>query len=277
MYDVLISGSLLYTGDEVIREGYVYVRGGRIADYGSGPAPEDYTYATLVLGGPHRVIVPGLAVAADVAAYPIRFRSPSMLDRVKFYNSVSPELLALGAIFGVYELHMSGVTSIIIESIDERVVDAVAKVAGGFYGIAWPSCAGEPESTSKPLVIVGSDECPAPETPPLFLESRPSYSLSGLDAEKVWLKSLELRKKAGLPGGRIREGERAEIAVFDARRPPLAFIEQTPEKVAVAPFLGAKVETLLAGDEVLVDAGQHLNIVLKHFTEALSKLSSKIL
>jgi hypothetical protein len=272
-FDVLVTGDLIYTGSEIIRGGYVYIRGGRIIDVGEGPAPEDYTFATLVVGGPHRVVMPGLAVAADVAAYPVRFNKPGMKERLGFYKSVGLGDLVAAALYGVYELHMSGATMIFIESIDERLVDAVRREAGGFYGVAWPSCAGEPPRSELPLVPIASDECGQGNGEEvLFLESRPTYSLIGLGRE-AWERSLNLRRKAGVPGGLLRAGERAEIVVYDARKPPLAFIELNPEEAPLAPFLGATAETVIAGDEILVDTGQHLNIVLKHFTDSLERLA----
>jgi len=273
VYDVIITGSVVYTGGEVLREGYVYIKSGRIVDVGEGPVPEDYTYATLVLGGPHRVITPGLAVAADVATYNYRLLKPSARERGEILKRTSRERQFLASLFGVYELHLSGATTILVESLDASLVRAIEEAAGGFYGVAMPACWGAPLPGDIAGVRVDLEGCEGGGVDwreILYFENRLAYSPIG--EHDVWVRSMKLRQAAGLAGGTLKEGERAEVAVYDARLPPLAFIESNPEAAVLAPTLGARVESLIAGDEVLVDAGQHLNISPKQLADALAKL-----
>jgi hypothetical protein len=274
VFDVLITGSVVYTGRDIIVDGYVYIKGGRIVDVGSQPVPEDYTYATLVLGGPHRIILPGLAVVADVIAYPIRFREASIFDRIEFYRSVSPRAQAALAIPGVYELHMRGISTILVEALEPRVVVDIQEMSGGRFGLAVPACIEKPRSP-LPLISVSMPGCEAEgavdvgEIPYLAGVYSYSYALSRI-GPALWSLNYTLREKAGLPKGLLEPGAPAEIAVFDARKPPFSYQDFYPEKALLAPLLGGTVETLIVSDEVLVDGGQHLNIVDKQFSQAIS-------
>ncbi|MEB3816981.1 MAG: hypothetical protein LRS46_03465 [Desulfurococcales archaeon] len=280
MFDVIITGSVVYTGSKVIRDGYVYIKGGVIRDVGEQPVPEDYTYATLVLGGPHRVLAPGLAVVADVVAYPLRFRSPSTGERIRLYEALHPRAQALLALPGVYELHMRGFTTIIVEALDPQVVFEIKSLAGGNYGIAVPACKGEVQAALPTLSVSlpgCSGEGSVTQDDILYIAGSPiQRALSSMDADTLWNKNLKLRELAGLPSGLIEPGQPAEIAIFDARKPPAAFLDYHPDRVLEAYLVGATVETLIVGDEVIVDAGQHLNIVEKHLNMAIEE-SEKIL
>jgi len=274
VFDVLITGSVVYTGREVIVDGYVYIKGGRVVDVGSQPVPDEYTYATLVLGGPHRIVLPGLAVAADVIAYPMRFRGASVLDRVKFYRSISPQAQAILALPGVYELHMRGASTILVEALEPGVVVDIQEAAGGRFGLAVPVCVEKPMSPLPTLSVSmpgceTGDGVSVDEIPYLAGVYSYSYGLSRL-GPAVWSLNYTLREKAGLPRGFLEPGALAEIAVFDARKPPFSYQDLYPDKALLAPLLGGSVETLIVGDEVIVDGGQHLNIVDKQFSQAIS-------
>ena len=270
MYDVLVTGSIVYTGSEIIRDGYVYIKGGRIRDVGEQPVPEDYTFATLVLGGPHRIVVPGLAVVADAAAYPIRYSRPSVRDRIKYYKNAPRRLRVYSALLGVYELHMKGATTVFIEEVEPDVVVDVASMAGGRYGVAFPACV-EERKAPFPVVRVSEADCvgeaslEAGEVP--YLAGLGVYDLARV-GDRIWEANFRLREASGVSSGRIEAGEVAEIAVFDARMPPIALLDLYPERAPLAPLMGARVESLIVGDEVLIDGGQHLNIGIKHISEA---------
>jgi len=270
MVDVLITGSLVLTGEESIREGYVYISDGVVKAVGSGLPPEDYTDATLTLGGDGRIIAPGLAVSADVAAYPVRFLKPSMARRLELYRALGDDALFTLSLPAVYELHLHGATTILVEvpnpSLPLRLADAI----GGFYGHARPACIEGEEQRHPRLsgaITVGDESCPGGER--LMLESPPVYIPRLL--QDPWAENLELRKRAGIPGGLLKEGERAEIAVFNAAKPPGMLLDKNPElELSQLFLLGLRVETLIAGEDVLVDAGEHLYIVTAHLDRARS-------
>jgi len=275
--DILVTGSVIYTGSDVIRDGYILIKGGRIYSVGSMPVPEEFTYATLILGGPGRIVVPGLTALTDILAYPIRFKATSMAERIKFYRSVPREHLVRMALPAIYEAHTSGITSIIIEGIDPATVLSIRDLVGGLYGLAKPSCSdtgitGEripglitlvrvsDESCRGEGVNIGSDDI-------LSLVSRPTYTLYGV--KNTYARSSRLRELLGIEPQGIREGIIAEVVVYNVSRPPGMLLEYTDIDVIREIYsIGSRVESLIIGDQVLVDGHEHLYIVEKDFNEA---------
>lgn len=282
MLEILVRGSVIYTGSEVLRDGYVYIKGGRIVGLGEGAAPGDYTYAALILGGPGRIVAPGLTAIIDAPAYPIRFYKPSLEKRVNYYKAMGLDALATVSLPAVYEAHLSGVTTVIIEAIDPQLPQRLAETIGGLYGIAYPACTGDAGTKPAPGLVavatVGDESCPGGEvnygdSGVLALAGKLSYTLHG--EPRVYERSLETRRRLGLGEQGIREGRLAEIVVFDASRPPGMLLEYAPDSVVPQVYSAARVETLLVGDHVLVDGGDHLYIVEKSFSQARS-LASRI-
>lgn len=279
MFDVLITGSVLYTGSELIRDGYVYVKNGKVVDYGQSPVPEEYTYVNLIIGGSGRIIVPSLTALLDAASYPVRLASPSLRDRVRFYQDMSPsEALAI-ALPAVYEAHMAGIGYIILEYTSLELPNTLRSQIGGRYGLAYPSCMGDPPGDPPSVVTVYGEGCGDSghvevrgETGfiggerVLALFHRKSYSR--LDGDPLTESNI-LRRVMGLKPAGIERNERAEIAVYDASRPPGMFLDKAGEEVVRRIYVsGARLETLMVGDAILVDQGEHLYIVEKHFSEA---------
>lgn len=293
MVDILITGSIVFTGDRFLRNGYVYIRDGKIDYVGEGPVPEEYTYATLILGGPGRVVMPGLTALASVAAYPIRFQSPTMGARVKFYKEHDLKTLVLASLPAVYELHMSGVTTIIVEGLTPELPLELARMVGGFYGLAIPICSGvEPRYVPglASLITLSGSECEGEadvreingigfkgSSRLLSVFNGPSYVITRVISENPWFESLELRKTVSLPPPAIKPGRVAEIAVYDVSRPPAMLLDMAGEREVLNIYVsGAKLETLIAGEDVLVDTGEHLYIVEKHFNE-IRRVAEKII
>ncbi len=293
MVDVLITGSIVFTGERFLRNGYVYIRDGRIDSVGEAPVPEEYTYATLILGGPGRIIVPSLTALASVASYPLRFKTSSMGDRVKFYSSTDLKALILASLPAVYELHMSGVATIIVEGLTPELPLELSKLIGGFYGLAVPVCSGvEPRyvpGLASTVTIAGpgcEGEADIVEingkgfkgsSRLLSVFSGISYTVSKANSENPWLESLELRKAVSLPPPSIKPGRIAEIAVYDVSRPPAMLLDMASEDVVLRVYSsGARLETLIAGEDVLIDTGEHLYIVEKHFNE-FRRLAEKLI
>ena len=292
MVDILVTGSIVFTGERFLRNGYVYLRDGRIDSVGEAPVPEEYTYATLILGGPGRVIVPGLAALASVAAYPIRLKSPSMGGRVRFYADSDLKTLILSSLPAVYELHMSGVTTIIIEGLTPELPLELSRLVGGFYGLAVPVCSGvEPRYVPglASAITIAGPECEG-EAEVVEVDGRGfkgssrllsvfggvSYTISKANSENPWAEGLELRRALSLPPPSIKPGRVAEIAVYDVSRPPAMLLDMAGEREILGIYTsGARLETLIAGEDVLVDTGEHLYIVEKHFNE-VRRLAEKL-
>lgn len=283
--DVLVTASVVYTGDRVLRDGYVYIKGGRIVDVGEAPVPDEYTYATLVLGGEGRIAAPGLAVYVDAPAYPIRGLRPNLAERVKFYERLDTESLALLSLPAVYEAHMAGVSTLVVEAPSKAVAVDLASRVGGYYLAAIPTCS---EASGEGMARVGGDGCPeegadlvlaggevkASRGRVLGAYSALNYRATWTSAPGVYEGSLSLREALGIPGGKIEKGARAEIVVYDARRPPGMLADLYELSLDEVYRLGSPVESLIAGDEVLVDGGEHLRITTRHFNEVRRFASS---
>lgn len=284
--DVLVTASIVYTGDRVIRDGYVYMKGGRVVDVGESPVPEEYTYATLILGGEGRIVAPGLAAYIDAPAYPIRGLKPRLADRASFYERLDPETLLVLSLPAVYEAHMAGVTTVVVESPSASVAVDLSGRIGGYYTAAVPSCLKGASGES----VVGGDGCPASGAS-LVLEGGQvkartgrvlgaaaalNYRAAITSSPDVYRDSLRLREALGIPGGRITKGARAELVVFDSRRPPGMLADLYDLSLDDVYRLGAPVESLIAGDDVLVDGGEHLRITSRHFGE-VRKFASRLL
>ncbi|MDM7275165.1 MAG: hypothetical protein P3X22_003450 [Thermoprotei archaeon] len=293
MIDILITGSIVYTGERLVRDGYVYIRDGKVEHVGEAPVLEDYSYATLLLGGPGRIVVPGLTAMANTAAYPLRFRGASMAERVNYYRGLDVKTLVTLSLPAVYELHMSGVTTIIVEGLSPELPLSLSEAVGGFYGLAVPVCSGvEPRyvpGLASALRISGpgcEGEADVVEVDGrgfkgsrrvLGLFRGASLLLTASGVEDPLGESLELRKAAMLPPPVIKQGRIAEIAVFDVSRPPAMMLDTASEKEILRVYSsGARLESLIAGEDVLVDTGEHLYIVERSFKEARS-LSEKVL
>ncbi len=266
MYSIMISGSALFTGEEVIRDAYVYIKDGIIKEIGERSKEMDLQEPSLVIGGEKRVIMPGLTAIASIASSPIRYYRPSMEERVRFYRLLSNEELFISSLPSVYELNMQGITTILGEAINPSFLVDLKEKVGGNYGVAIPSCVEGfkiPPALSGRVKISG-EGCKGEGIDELsqgyiIFTRRVTYSMSGL--ENPYEKSEALRKEAGLARNVIKEGVEAEIVVFDASRPPAMMVYKGGEDEVKALYsLAPKVESLVVGQELLVDIGEHLRI-----------------
>ena len=264
MTEVLVIASKIYTGEEVLKNGYVYVKDGMVDAVGEGPVPEDLTFAALILGGEGRVVAPGLALAADVVAYPIRRLKPSPERRRELYRGLGLDASFASALPAIYELHIHGVTTIFLEYETPELAVRLSEAVGGSYGVAVNSC--WRSSPPEPVRGLSGSIVAGPCGGPPMLESPPVYTPALL--ERPWDSSEEVRRAAGMGAGAIKEGVRAELAVFDFSRPPGMLLDRHDLDLNTLYRLGLRVESLIVGDEVLVDGGEHLYIVDKHFSEA---------
>ncbi|MEM4426507.1 MAG: hypothetical protein QXV55_02835 [Acidilobaceae archaeon] len=284
--DILLTGSLVFTGKELIKRGYVYIRDGRIVGVGEEPYPDDYSYANLILGGPGRIIAPALTAIASLPYYPFRLRKSSMRERVEFYKSLDPTSLFMLSLPALYDLHTSGISTIVVETLDVEFPLRLSKEIGGLYGLALPACSDEKTKYVEGLVAitrVSGEGCEGESdiveigglgyyrgSRVLGFFSGYHYITSSGNTENPWLESLELRKALMLPSLEIKPGRIAEIAVFDGSRPPLLLAENDLDEDTIVNIykLGLRVESLIVGDDVLIDTGDHLYITEKHFKEA---------
>jgi hypothetical protein len=260
--EILVIAEKIYTGEEVLRGGYIYVKNGVVVDVGEGPVPEDLTFAALVLGGEGRVAAPGLALPATVAAYPLRYLRPSASKRLEFYRAMGLDAAFAASLPAIYELHIHGVTTVFVEYHEPSLPLKLADSIGGLYGLAIHESWGVKGSEVPPALtgsIVVGGETPLLENPPVF---SPRF------LDRPWDASLTVRRLAGFQGGFIKKGVKAEIAIFNFSRPPGMMLEKADLSLNELFSLGLRVESLISGEDVLVDGGEHLYIVDKHFSSA---------
>lgn len=275
MIEVLVTGSIIYTGEEVIRDGYVYIKGARIVEVGSGTPPSDLTYAHLILGGAGRIVAPSLTAIVDAPAYPWRLLLRGLRDRAGLYERLPLREAVIASLPAVYEAHIYGIGRLVVEYRSEDLARELERVVGGYYHTAIPACLpGRPESGVRVADSTCSGEAEveyeegsaaAGSLGVLALAARPVYS-PGPGAHEA---SESLRRLLGLPPNSIREGGIAEIAVYNAARPPGMLLDKAPEAILKEIHgYGLTVESLLVGDSILVDQGEHLYIGEKQFKEA---------
>ncbi|MCE4608865.1 MAG: hypothetical protein F7C36_00585 [Desulfurococcales archaeon] len=253
MISILVTGDIVYTGSEMLRNGYVYVRGGRVIDLGEGSPPEEYTYATLVLGGPGRIVVPGLRVIADPLLYP--FRYTELYDSpCKLYRQLSPSEAFKLSLPGIYTLHMLGATSVAVRYVSEDLPYSLKKSLDADFDLYRVECgdSGSDELESEEVIIDPLNDFQAIKDP--------------LDYSRM------VSKRLGKEPPMISKDSIANIAVFNARSPPLFTVVEYSSRLDPAKLYGRAgwVESLLYGENILVDSGEHIYIVEKHLREAYS-------
>ncbi len=293
MVEILITGSrVIVNEEEIIKDGYVFVKNGTIEDFGQQPPPEDYTYASLVLGGEGRIVAPGLTALASPISYVLRFYRPSIRRRIELLKTLTLSERALLSLAGIYELHLSGVTTMIIEGIDYGYLAKIKDMAGGNYGLAFPSCEGEPPEKpewSVGMLRIADRSCmgraDVVEKEELWLSSEGSKVLSFINKSfwnlhgmhDVLRGSNRLRRILGLGDVSIRRKASAEVIIYDVRRPPAMLLDMAPNREIMSIYSsGARIESVIVGEDVLVDGGEHLYIVDKQFKD-IRKLISRIL
>jgi len=259
MVDILVTGDTVFTGDEILPDGYVYIEDGKVKAVGSGLPPEDLTYASLILGGRGRIIVPAIAWPVDPVGYVLKTPScnpPSVPCTLRRSLGSNEARLALAAVLEA-NMHGVGIPLLVVSS--PSVAVAVAEMLGSPMGALVPG------------------ECgPAEPHPRLAAVARPPREPSVCPARDLcrsgnaYEASRELARALGMREPRIHEGGTAMIAIFDSTRPPLlGAAVRSVEDAGSVYGTGATAESLIVGEEILVEVGEHLYIVEKHVRDAL--------
>ncbi len=260
MVDILVKGAYVYTGSELIRDGYVYVRDGTVEAVGSGVPPEEYTFAVMLLGGARRLVLPSLILPVDPIGY--FERRPTVCtpsERPACMRKIGRDEQFKLSLPAVMDSHLHGAGRILLRGIDTSVAVKLSLEIGGSYGVIVPEECTFGEHPALEAVV--------PDTR-VEATSCPSRHICLTDNPLEY--SEKLARKLGLEPPRIREGVKAHITVLDLGQPPLLGLKiEAPEDAGSAYSHGATVETLLAGEDVLVEVGEHIQIVEKHVKEAL--------
>ena len=257
--DILITGDAVFTGSELLRNGYVYIRDGRVEALGEGLPPEDATYASLVIGGPRRIIAPGIPWPVDPIGY--LAKTPECTPEeipCEARRALGPDE-AKASLAAVLEAHTHGIAIPLLVVSSVSTVIHIAEMLGGDYGALIPRECGPAEP--HPRIVAareydgGASVCIARD----LCRSADPYE-----------RALEIARAHGLGDPVIREGEKAVVAVFDASRPPLLGTRiRSASEAGLIYGAGARAESLVVGEDILVEVGEHLMIVEKHVKEAV--------
>lgn len=276
MVSVLITGSSIFTGKELIKDGYVFIKDGLIKEVGIQPVPDEINEPSLMLGGKGRIIAPSLTAVADISTFLIRFFKLSMPKRIELYKMLTQKDLFILSLPSIYELNMQGITTIFAEAINPSHIIDLQRKLGGYFGIAVPSCVEDfsiPPNLSGKIGISGrgceGNGINEDSKDYLAFLGKSSYNISKID--DIYEKSENLRKLAGLPPNTIKENNKAEIVVYDTSKPPaMDYYKGSLELIKSIYNENAKIESLIAGDDILIDIGGHLRIGQKHLKDAES-------
>lgn len=262
MIDILIRGDYVFTGEELVRDGYVYIEQGRVKEVGSGVPPEDLTMANMILGGPGRIVVPSLLAPLDLLGYAAKTPrcEPLLPQSCEDRGGVPAEEEFAASLPAVLEAHVLGIGRILALTPSLHALLLLADRVGGAYGQVVPEGCSGGSGHPKLEAVVPASRLPVKPTP---------CPLEWLRQDDPFAASEELARALGLEPPRVREGERAEVAVFSLHRPPLFGLSiGSPEDARLVYRFAPPAETLIVGEDVLVEVGEHLMIVEKHLRDA---------
>ncbi|MCE4627844.1 MAG: hypothetical protein F7C34_01665, partial [Desulfurococcales archaeon] len=132
--DILITGDAIFTGTELLRNAYLYIRDGKVEALGEGLPPEDATYASLVIGGPHRIVVPGIPWPVDPIGYLAKTpRCEPEKISCETRRALGPDE-ASASLAAVLEAHTHGIAVplLVVSSVSTAI--QIAEMLGGEYG-----------------------------------------------------------------------------------------------------------------------------------------------
>jgi hypothetical protein len=203
----------------------------------------------LILGGPGRIVLPGLSVVADPIMYP--FRHVPGIDPCRIYEVLDTSKAFKLSLAGIYELNMMGVTGIVIRYKDKSLANSLKEALDGLFETYLYQCNDSQETLDNADFV--------------FVD--PRIDIHRINDLKEY--SRNIAEKYGFGHFELREGSIANLAVFNSRKPPLFFITRHgyPE-VEYIYKAGSRVESLIRGENIIVDSEEHLLIVEKHLREA---------
>ncbi|MCE4617096.1 MAG: hypothetical protein F7C32_00715 [Desulfurococcales archaeon] len=269
-YDILIRGSLLLLDKtRFIKNAYIYIKNGVIEDYGEEPVPQDYEYATLVLGGENRVIAPAYGIPyTDALLYHIHPAERGTFEkRIKLIEKTDRETLLQSLYTVLYELSLHGVAVVGVETIEPSIVLEAAKTSkvkivpiGCKSGRCIAVSRIEPsvEYDEHRIYIDKLEELMIYRNhiAPMFTK-RFSYSVCALKPLELFSATQTAYALEGMKWG-ITKNTPAMITVYNFNDLPLyrAGLVDLFDLIRTC----KRVETLIAGQEIIVDGGEHLTI-----------------
>ena len=275
MLDILIRGDTIFLDEyRSICNGYVYIKDGVVERVGPQPVPEEYEYATLVIGGPNRVIIPALGIAyTDIGLYDIhpynrgslenRFRLLRERDYSKVLSSINKGLFDLSihgiAIVGI-ELS-SYWMSVDLEDKTHLKVNAIMEKCPEDHGYCIVPRHLTDKGNEPNTVYLNSSESVVlyrDKIAPAFV-NRFSYNPCGMGAEKLLINTRMAFDLRGLKWG-IYERNPAYIAIFDFNEPPYYLANLRAADIIDILSICKRIETLIVEKDLVIDAGEHLTI-----------------
>ncbi|MEB3799439.1 MAG: hypothetical protein LRS45_03830 [Desulfurococcales archaeon] len=278
MVDVLARGSMIFLDEyHFIRNGYIYIKDGVVEKVGSQPVPEDYEYATLIIGGPNRVIIPALGMAyTDIGLYDIHPYNRGFLDqRFRLLEERASEVKSY-VNRGLFDLSIHGVGIVGVELPSYGLSLDLEREAGIRINAIMRKCPGTERNCLETKHLLEGE--PAENT--IYLDSserivfykdlnapamvnRLSYNPCIAGPEGL-LSNSKIAYNARRMRWSIAEGQPAFIAIYNFNEPP-SYLADTRTADIIDLLSACKtVETLIVGEEIVVDAGEHLTIGKKN-------------
>jgi hypothetical protein len=278
MVDILARGSTVFLDEyHFIRNGYVYIKDGVIEKVGEQPVPDEYEYATLVIGGPNRVIIPALGMAyTDIGLYDIHPYNRGFLDqRFEILEKRASEVTRF-VNRGLYDLSIHGIGIVGVELPSYGLSIDIEKEVGIKINAIMKKCPGnennclevrhllegEPNEntiyldSSERTVFYGDLNAPA-------MVNRLSYNPCLAGPEGLLSNSKIAYKVRGMKWS-IADGHPAFIAIYNFNEPPSYLADTRTADIIDLLSTCKTVETLIVGEEIVVDAGEHLTIGKKN-------------
>jgi len=279
LLDILIRGDTIFIDEyRSLNNGYVYIKDGIVEKVGTQPVPEELEYATLVIGGPNRVILPALGIAyTDIGLYDIHPYDRGFLENRFHLLRQREDSRVLSSINrGLFDLSIHGIALVGIE-----------------LPSYWMSVDLEGKTNLKVNAIMekcpeDSDHCLVPkhlrdkgnEQNTIYLNSsesiilykdkiatalvnRFSYNPCDLGAENLLINTKIAFESRGLKWG-IHEGRPAYISVFNFNEPPFYLANLEAADIIDVLSTCKRIETLIVEKDLIIDAGEHLTIGKKN-------------
>jgi hypothetical protein len=275
MLDVLIRGETIFLNEyESVNNGYVYIKDGVVEKIGSQPVPEEFEYATLVIGGPNRVVIPALGIAyTDMGLYDMHPYSRGFLrNRFGLLHQKKDSSILSSVNRGLFDLSIHGIAIVGVELPAYWIAVELEEKTGVKVNAIMEKC---PEDGIHCLIPMHLRE-KSPEANIVYLNSteetvfykekmapalvnRFSYNPCYMGAENLLLNTKIAYESRGLEWG-IYEGKPTYIAVFNFNEPPYYLTNLRAADITDVLSTCKRVETLIVEKDIVVDAGEHLTI-----------------
>ncbi|MCE4614783.1 MAG: hypothetical protein F7B60_04565 [Desulfurococcales archaeon] len=279
MLDILVRGDSIFLDEyNLISNGYVYIKDGIIEKVGSQPVPEEFEYATLVIGGSNRVIIPALGIAySDIGLYDMHpYNRGSLENRLHSLRRRDDAAIISSINRGLFDLNIHGVAIIGIEMPSYWIAVDLEEKTGVKVNAIMEKCPEDSNHCLVPkhlreggnesnIIYLNSSEQTVfyrGRTAPALV-NRFSYNPCYMGADNLLSNTKIAFESRGLNWG-IYERNPAYIAVFNFNEPPHYLANLTAADIMDVLSTCKRIESLIIENDLVIDAGEHLTIGRKN-------------